>query len=575
MDQKKHRKITGSLKFKSMLILGSVYLPLSILLLFSMLYSVQILKQKSFETESQLIRYYIRNLDDKLESMEDYLKSYTTKNSTIQALAFPTVYADRYQLYKYQAYQELVSNVTAYENIDYMYLYDMRQDKCYIAGTPDKDPAVRENMEAGLRELFQGEEKASARWSCFQAGESYLIRTIKYGNLYLGILLKARNILKVEDYFSDDSNVLLYDAQEKYIDGLKPLSSQDAEQLELSDGEWIRIDGQRYLQVYASSRTGGFYLSGIIPRQAVYKNVLQIYMVSFTLLLLGILLIPVCVGMMRREILKPISGMTSVIAQITEGNMDSRVEPDKGMAEEFQLIYESFNQMMDEIEALQEEVLEKQKRQQKLEFLQLQYQIRPHFFLNVLNGIYGLAETGQNQIIQTMVLSLSKYFRYIFGADRNLVRAYEECQYIRSYAEIRKLLQKELLEIDIQLDREVQNVLLPPFTIMTLVENSYKHGAIANRCLHIIVSIKKDESPGYVCIRVCDDGKGFSKPVLEMLTKHRFVATDEGDHVGIYNVCERLRMVYEKQVFVSFENLLHGGSQVMLKIPLQAQEDEE
>ncbi len=575
MKQGKYRKLTSSLKFKSMLILGTVYLPLSILLIFSMFYNVQLLKKKSYETESQLIHYYIRNLDDKLEGMEDYLKSYITKNSTIQALAFPTVYADRYQLYKYQAYQELVSSVTAYENIDYMYIYDMQQDKCYIAGTRDDVPAVRENMETGLRELCKGREKICTGWCCFEAGDTYLIRTIKYGNLYIGILLKSQSILDVRDYFSDDSNLLLYDGQEEFVESLKPFSHTDGGHLSLCNGEWIRIDGQRYLQVYGASEVGDFYLSGVIPRQAVYKNVLGIYVVSFILLTLGVLLIPICVVLMRREILKPISGMTTVIAQITEGKMDSRVEPDKGMAEEFQLIYDSFNHMMDEIESLQEEVLEKQKRQQKLELLQLQYQIRPHFFLNVLNGIYGLAETGQNQIIQTMVLSLSKYFRYIFGADRNLVRLYEECQYIHSYAEIRKLLQKELLSISIDMEGEIGNALIPPFTIMTFVENSYKHGAVANRCLHISVCIKQSERPGYILIGISDDGKGFSKKALEMLSAYHSVATDEGDHVGIYNVCERLRMTYEKRVFVDFENQLSGGSRVTLEIPLQIQKDEE
>lgn len=569
MRDRQNRK-SSSLQFKSMVILGSVYLPLIILLIFSLFYSVDALKKKSYEMETQMVRYYIQNLDGRLETLEDYIRSYTTTNTAIQAMAFQNVYPQKYELYKYQAYQELVNAVSAHGAIDYMYIYDSRQEKCYIAGKSEKDYNTRTDLAESLKILFESGIKIPSTWQCFEGEKAYLIRNIKYGDVQIGILLKAENCLNISNYFTKDSNVLMCNEEGRCIDSLHPMETESLELRELKHDEWILIDNIRYLQVHTESQMGDFYLVGIIPKTAVYENLPKVYFVSGCLILTGILLIPICVILIRKEILKPISGLTTAISLITEGDMDIRALEEKNMAKELQIIYESFNDMMDQIQLLQEEILEKQKREQRMKLLQLQYQIRPHFFLNSLNGIYSLAETGQDAVIQKMVLSLSNYFRYIFGADKNFVKIAEECRYVYSYADIRKILQKEMLTVQIDADRDLDDVKLPPFTIMTLVENAYKHGAIAGRALHIWVSIEKSRDEGYMEIQVEDNGKGFSEGILEQLKEHKPLLDENGEHTGIYNVCERLRISYERQVFVSFENRESKGAVIKLKIPIEA-----
>lgn len=561
------RQKNNSLQFKSMIILGSVYVPLIILLLFSCIYGTDVLKKKSYEMETQMIRYYIQNLDERLENLEDYLKSYTTTNSAIGAMAFQSVYPEKYELYKYLSYQELVNAASAYEAIDYMYIYDMRQHKCYIAGKTEKDYQIKSNLMESLSSFFESGQKASLNWQCFESQNVYLMRNIKYGDVNIGILLEAENCLSLGDYFAEESNVLMCNENGRYIESLLPFEGKDLDLKKLKNDEWIRIGQVRYLQVYTKSERGDFYLVGLIREKDVYQNVLEIYIVSGTLILTGILLIPVCVVLIRKEILKPIGGLTETIALISEGDMEIRAIGEKNMAKELQIIYESFNYMMDQIELLQQEILEKERREQKMKLQQLHYQVRPHFFLNSLNGIYSLAETRQNAVIQKMVLSLSSYFRFILGADRNFVKISEECRYVESYTEIRKILQKEMLTVEIISDKSLENGIIPPFTIMTFVENAYKHGAIANKALDIEILIKKSSDQGYMEITVQDNGKGFSENILEQLNEHKDLYGDDGEHTGIYNVCERLRISYREQIFVWFANREKSGAQVRMKIP--------
>lgn len=574
MIMNKMNRKSNTLQFKSMVVLGSVYLPLIILLIFSGFYSVDLLKKKSYEMETQMIKYYIQNLDGRLENLEDYLKSYTTTNSSIQAMAFQTVYSQKYQLYKYLAYQELVNAVSASGTIDYMYIYDIRQQKCYIAGKSEKDYQTRNDLKKSLSSLFESGQKIPALWHCFESEKAYLMRNIRYGDVNIGILLKAENCIGISNYFTKDSNVLMCNEDGRCLESLLPFQAENLALNELKSDEWITIDHVRYLQVHAEAEKGDFYLVGIIPEKAVYQNVPKVYMVSGTLILIGILLIPICVMLIRKEILKPINGLTEAITLISEGRLETRARAEKNMAKELQIIYESFNYMMDQIELLQVELLEKERREQRLKLQQLHYQIRPHFFLNSLNGIYSLAETGQNAVIQQLILSLSKYFRYLLGADKSFVRIDEECSYVNSYAEIRKILQKEALTVQIAVEKEVEKGIIPPFTIMTLVENSYKHGAIANRPLYVKVAAKKSEEQGYMEITVEDNGKGFQRSVLEQLRNHKFLPNENGEHAGIYNVCERLRISYEEQVWVWFENREETGAKVILKLPFHIEGDE-
>ncbi len=566
MEKSTFLEKTGTLHFKAMLILCAVYLPLVLLLLFIMFYSGSVLKRKSYESQLQLMDYYMYNLDDRLENLEDYLRAYVTGNEAVQAIAFSRVYPEQYELYKYQAYQRLVEAVAGYEAIDYMYIYDSSVSRCYLAGKVEQEYAIREDLSEAVETLLEKNRSTPSEWFCFEGPQVYLMRNIKYGNAHIGILLKAENCMNMGSFFSEDSNVVLCDETGEYMESLFPLPEDSQSPAELSEGEWVEVGGQRWLQLYVASRMGSFYLAGLIPERAVYANVMELYGVSSILIAAGMLLIPVCVILVRKEILKPTRHLADTISRIAEGDTKVRAGWQENMAVEFQMIYEAFDHMMNQLEKLQEELLEKQKTEQRLELLQLQYQIRPHFFLNSLNGIYSLAETGQDRVIQELVLNLSRYFRYVFRADRSFVRIREECGYVSSYADIRKILQRDMLYVTVQFDKEIEEGLIPPFTVITFVENSFKHGAIANKRLKIEVSARR-AGKEYLEIIISDNGKGFSAEALRKLESRTMETDERGEHTGIFNVCERLRYTYRKPVFVDFANKEEGGSEVRLKIP--------
>ena len=90
-------------------------------------------------------------------------------------------------------------------------------------------------------------------------------------------------------------------------------------------------------------------------------------------------------------------------------------------SKEFAQVNDTFNRMINTITNLKIESYERklaareaELAAEKAELTSLRMQIQPHFYLNCLKNIYGLAQMGSFQEIQDEILLLSKHLRYIF-----------------------------------------------------------------------------------------------------------------------------------------------------------------
>src|SRR5690606_16872282 len=108
-------------------------------------------------------------------------------------------------------------------------------------------------------------------------------------------------------------------------------------------------------------------------------------------------------------------------------------------SEEFQMLGQSFNSMMDEIQTLRINVYEEQISKQKEELQRLQLQVKPHFFLNTLNIIYNLAKVKSYERVQEMTISLINYFRFMFRSNTSFVMLHEDLEHTRNFLRIHSL----------------------------------------------------------------------------------------------------------------------------------------
>ena len=72
-----------------------------------------------------------------------------------------------------------------------------------------------------------------------------------------------------------------------------------------------------------------------------------------------------------------------------------------------------------------------------------------------------------------------------------------------------------------------------------------------------------------MCIRVSDDGEGIDEEKLKQVRKGlRSAYTENGRHIGLYNVNKRITLVYGETYGVEIESEYGKGTTITLKLQL-------
>jgi two-component system LytT family sensor kinase len=206
--------------------------------------------------------------------------------------------------------------------------------------------------------------------------------------------------------------------------------------------------------------------------------------------------------------------------------------------------------LIESVERLRREELERLAREAELEALQAQ--INPHFLFNALNTLYGTISRDSPEA-RELVLNLADVFRYRLHGKRKHVTISEEIEIVRAYLEIEALRLGNRLITEIEVDERLKATLIPILTVQPLVENAVKHGASASGKIFVRLTIAA--SDGGARISVEDKGPGFQT-----------YRQSSGAGIGLTNVHQRLHLCYGAQCGLEFESN-SDGSKVWFTVP--------
>lgn len=112
----------------------------------------------------------------------------------------------------------------------------------------------------------------------------------------------------------------------------------------------------------------------------------------------------------------------------------------------------------------------------KTELLNLQSQVNPHFFFNMLNNLYGLIDKDSEKAKQ-LILKLSDMMRYsIYEGQKEYVTLREEIDFIHNYIELHRMRYHKEITITFDVDVDNEQLQIMPLLFIILVENAFKHG---------------------------------------------------------------------------------------------------
>lgn len=196
----------------------------------------------------------------------------------------------------------------------------------------------------------------------------------------------------------------------------------------------------------------------------------------------------------------------------------------------------------------------------------LRYQLNPHFLCNTLNAINSLIEVEAAEQAQKMTVQLSKFLRYSLDNNPDTKLDLEkELNALKLYLEIEKTRFGDRLKLEFDVSDASKSALVPSLLIQPIIENSMKH------------VIAQNEEGGTICLRsyildnnlvleMSDTGAGAEVGQKTATSKVDF---KQNRGVGLRNIDERLKVIYDNNYSFDLETKPSGGLKTTIVIPYE------
>ena len=188
----------------------------------------------------------------------------------------------------------------------------------------------------------------------------------------------------------------------------------------------------------------------------------------------------------------------------------------------------------------------------------LQAQIEPHFLFNTLSSAQYLASAHDPRAAD-LLARLNQLLRGTLEATRKRrVTLVDELALARSYLAIAQMRLGDRLTVAVDVPDDVPAVVIPPATLLTLLENAIEHGiepAIDGGRISVVARRIADA----VRIEVSNTGQTLRQPVV--------------DGIGLQNLRQRLALMCGQGARFDLDSSEDGRTIATLSLPIQTADD--
>lgn len=544
-------------------------------LIYNNFYAIKVVRNQVAESDKSLVSGYMDLIDDRLHIAELYLSNTLAFNTDIVFLQSHNEV--EHELANQQIKEKLTEDILMFQPIDCLYVYN-KDTSDYIASfNTDENYDDLNTIDTYLREMLSSSADNDVTqnncWTIVKVGiQYYMLRTVSVGNIYVGACTNVNKLLtSLKSFDGGDRGALLYLDSKGYPTGNADLIRKN--RIDLSKGfdkYYMSGTKSKYLVIGVHSTEGNFSLVALVPDKVILEKLPYMQIAIYLIVLSLLIFLPISYQYLYRSVVYPLKKLSGAMEKIHNGDIDSRIAPFR-TAEEYQILNNTFNKMMDQIQQLKISVYEEQMNKQRAELKRLQTEINPHFFMNSLNIIFSLAQTKDFELIEEMTICLRKYFHFIFQSNRTFVTLGEELEHVRNYIRIQEVRYPEIFRYAIRVDDSLLNILIPPCLIQTFAENTIKHSLNLDSSLFFSVVITPIvyHNESAIKITITDTGQHFPEEILEKIRNGEKIVDGRGEHTGIRNIQDRLRLLYSERASLTISNREPSGNRIEVVVPVQ------
>lgn len=274
-----------------------------------------------------------------------------------------------------------------------------------------------------------------------------------------------------------------------------------------------------------------------------------------------------------KNITNPINELSSAMEKTKETGYLERIDihiPNN----EIGMLADSYNRMIDNLNLLFNELIEKEKSVQKAELRVLQEQIKPHFLYNSIETISFMAlDSGAEEVHKALETLGSFYRNFLSKGDRE-IPLNREIEIVKDYLTLQKLRYGDILDDVYHIDERALNIMVPKLILQPLVENSIYHGIRLTGekgIIRITATIAGDE----LHIIVYDTGVGMDEYTIRKILNQKNTSGDYDGRLhgfGLSGTIERVRYYCNKDDVVTIKSEQGEYTEIEMILPITRKE---
>lgn len=320
-----------------------------------------------------------------------------------------------------------------------------------------------------------------------------------------------------------------------------------------------------YLVVNETSQVSGWTILGIMPLTEIEDMKSTNTTVVIIMIVIACILVIMLSGLISKSILNPMQRLLQRFNQIASGRRDISFKESK--SKEINLISETAEHMLKNINQLTDDIVEEQKRLASEQLKVLQHQINPHFLNNVLQSIKSMAISGDTESISKATTLLGKILSYSVYNPYDLVELKQELSYTENYIALQNIRFNGMIIYSLSCDDDLDHYPVPKLMIQPLVENAIEHGFEDRREGNL--SIVVEDAGNEIYIAVTNDGSVVNSAEVERI--NNVLASQDtykqNKSIGLLNLNQRLKSCFGMQAGVKMLSREGMNTSIVITIP--------
>jgi len=553
-----------SISYPIIIILNATFAILAIVYIFAIGGFFREERAAFVQSCKQMVVDYVNKAENSFSSIDGHLlevQSMLLKDDSASKIRSTD---SREKVIEERRYYEIISQkASALENVDVMFIVDLEGDAAIWAYGDNLTASAKTNFRSYLEK--EAEDLGgyfSSKWMPYLLeGDYYYLKVYKANGFLVGALsLECNYSSEILGTYDSENHRYLKDQSGNIVANFTGQADDESTNSTGLTPRVIHIEEP-------VDRTGLILCTDFEDNLLDYFRNIAVWLVVVTGALCLVIDF-VFIRYLHISLLSPINKLSKGAEQIIDGNYNY-MTPEDGKGEVL-VLQKAFNSAIQTVVKSRIESYEQKMKQKEQELIRLRQQLKPHFYLNALAVVKGMAFQNKSDDIQQYIDALTVHVRYMLDNKKATISLQDEFDHVENYVNMQRICFPNKVTAFLNLEEDIKDTMIPYLLLHTIVENAFKYGRGNNSNLMFTLNARtlKEENFSGILIEYEDAGKGFENDFIE-----RFYGTDnvEGSRLGLNNLKQTLKISYSDKVSAPMKimNVSPSGARIEIRIPLE------